>query len=70
MAIDSYSKRASILGCITRFLPIPTGSFDQGDRQTFLRLYNDNLAGTPVAPSGGLASIRGNFMASITENIE
>jgi hypothetical protein len=44
MAIDTAAKRASMLNFGNDdLLPVPSGTFDQGDRQTFLSLYSGLL---------------------------
>lgn len=45
MAIDSVSKRFSIMdfGGASWAIPIPDGTFDQGDRQHFLQSYSGIL---------------------------
>jgi hypothetical protein len=49
MAIDTATKRASMLTFSSNhLLPIPSGAFDQGDRQTLLGLYSGILAGAAV----------------------
>lgn len=62
MAIDSASKRASVLGFgfVALTLIIPDGTLDQGDRQTINDSYSGILAVEPaVFPSQteGLSSI-------------
>ena len=52
MAIDTRQKRQSVinLGSAWRdILPIPDGSFDEGDRQTFILLGAAELSGAPAA---------------------
>ena len=60
MAIDTAKKRASMMnfGEDSIRLPIPSGSFDQGDRQTFLGLYSGILAiGSIVGGRGMMQSL-------------
>lgn len=44
MALDTRVKRLSMMNYVSRsLLPDPTGSFDQGDRQTLLDRYSGIL---------------------------
>jgi len=47
MAIDTASKRASVMGInnVSNLFIFPDGTIDQGDRQTFSDLYSGILAG-------------------------
>jgi len=53
MAIDSASKRASVLGVaiVSTLLIIPSGTIAQPERQTIAHCYSGILAGTPVIGS-------------------
>ena len=54
MAIDTATKRASIAAIgLMAIGPsvIPTGSFDQADRQAIGYSYSGILAGSPVVPA-------------------
>lgn len=50
MALDTRVKRLSMMNYVSKgLLPDPTGSFDQGDRQTLLNMYSGILfAGGPA----------------------
>jgi hypothetical protein len=53
MAIDTASKRASILGFGSGdLLPVPSGALEAGDRLTLLWLYSGIDAGNIVIVSG------------------
>ncbi len=45
MAIDTAVKRQSMVSMTTVLIPLPDSTIDQGDRQTFLRLYSGILSG-------------------------
>jgi hypothetical protein len=53
MALDTVGKRFSALNSMCPWrgiLPIPDGTIEQGDRQTFALLCSSVLAGEPVVP--------------------
>ena len=57
MAIDTAQKRASMLNFSSGdLLPIVSGSFDQGDRQTFLDLYSGILSGELIQVATAMMS--------------
>lgn len=45
MAIDTAVKRQSMVSMAAVLIPLPDSTIDQGDRQTFLRLYSGILSG-------------------------
>lgn len=45
MAIDTAVKRQSMVSMVAVLIPLPDSTIDQGDRQTFLRLYSGILSG-------------------------
>jgi hypothetical protein len=56
MAIDTASKRRSILGITSptvRPIPFPDGTISQGDRQHFALMYSGILWGTVVPTVSG-----------------
>lgn len=72
MAIDSATKRFSILDFGIGGIPIPDGSFDQGDRQTFLDGYSGILYGTavPVTPPSLNLDVSFAFTAALGIGID
>ena len=52
MAIDSATRRASVLGVsfVALALIVPDGTIDQGDRQTISHQYSGILAGVATLP--------------------
>ena len=55
MAIDSLSKRNSVVSVQSMILPIPDSTIDQGDRQTLSHVYRGILA----IPLGVIVSFGG-----------
>ena len=53
MAVDTATKRASLLGLV-----LPDGSIDAGDRMTLVRLYSGIVAGS-ISPSHTITGIFG-----------
>lgn len=76
MAIDSASRRASVLGVALAFtvLVIPDGAISQPDRQTIAQSYSGITAGVPVIDTEdcfiSLTGIIDDSITSLTGIIE